>query len=151
MRLLLIALSVAMFAANGSFAARPPGQVDQPGLGEQLGQQLDRGVEELGQQLRQGWAEIRQSVDRLGVQGRVYGRLHWDKALTGATIDIQVEQNSTVVLTGSVPNETAKQKAENLARDTVGVGQVINRLAVVTPTPRPPTPPQPYLPEAGEK
>ena len=151
MRTLFAMTIVGLLAAPG--LAVGPQQVTDPagpGFGEQLGQQLDRGVEEIGQQLRRGWAEIRGTVDRLGVQGRVYGRLHWDKALNEATIDIEMQDNSTVVLTGSVSSDAAKQKAESLTRDTVGVGQVVNRLAVA-PSPQPPTPPVPHVPSSIEK
>jgi osmotically-inducible protein OsmY len=66
----------------------------------------------------------------MGLQGRVYGRLHWDKALEGASLDITIRDTTTVVLTGSVSSEAAKSKAEQLARDTTGVGNVVNQLAV---------------------
>ena len=66
----------------------------------------------------------------MGVQGRVYGRLHWDKALEGATLDISVRDGQVVVLAGKVATAAAKQKAEQLARDTVGVESVVNELAV---------------------
>jgi len=146
----LLAVAVSVLVVSSSLAAGPPPGADQPGFGEQIGEKLDRGMDELGQQLRRGWVEIRGTVDRLGVQGRVYGRLHWDKAINGATIDIEVRDNSTVVLTGSVPNEAARLKAATLARDTVGVGQVVNRLAVA-PSPQPPTPLVPYMPGGPEK
>ena len=154
MRTFIVIAASVLVAANCQ-AARPQQVTDPagPGLGEQLGERLDRGVEEIGQQLRRGWAEIRSTVDRLGVQGRVYGRLHWDKALNNTTIDIEMQGNSTVVLSGSVPSEAARKKAESLARDTVGVGRVVNRLAVAqTPTPpEPPTPPVPHVPGGSEK
>jgi osmotically-inducible protein OsmY len=66
----------------------------------------------------------------MGLQGRVYGRLHWDKALEGASLDIAIRDTTTVILTGNVPSELAKTKAEQLARDTTGVGNVVNQLAV---------------------
>ncbi len=149
----LLAIAVSLLVTANSRAA-PPSRVTDPagpGIAQQIGEKLDHGVEEIGQQLRRGWAEIRGTVDRLGVQGRVYGRLHWDKALNDATIDILVRDNSTVVLTGSVLTEGAKHKAESLTQDTVGVNQVVNRLAVAPTTPHPPTPPVPFTPSAGEK
>src|SRR5689334_2355524 len=50
-------------------------------LGEKLGKQIDRTVNQLGEDLRQEWNSLRGSIERMGVQGRVYGRLHWDNAL----------------------------------------------------------------------
>lgn len=100
------------------------------GAGEKLGEKIDRGVERLGSELRQGWAEIRRAADRMGVQARVYARLHWDKMVQPATIDIEVEDAGVVVLKGSVSTTAAKDKARQLAQDTVGVTEVIDRLAV---------------------
>jgi hyperosmotically inducible protein len=144
----LIAVGIGMLVMAGRLAAEPPTQQVQPGLGEQIGEQLDRGVEQLGHQLQRGWAEVRQTVDRMGVQGRVYGRLHWDKALTQAAIDIEVQGQDVVVLTGTVPDDAARRTAVKLAQDTVGVRQVMDKLAIAPPTP---ASSQPYAPGAGEK
>jgi len=73
---------------------------------------------------------MRKSVEKMGVQSRVYGRLHWDKALEGAKLEISVRDSQVVVLSGSVASAAAKQKAEELTRDTVGVGNVVNELSV---------------------
>ena len=61
-----------------------------------------------------------------------YGRLHWDKALENATLDIDVRDGQVVVLKGKVDSAAAKQKAEQLTRDTIGVTSVVNELAVTT-------------------
>jgi osmotically-inducible protein OsmY len=100
------------------------------GAGEKLGEKIDRGVERLGSELRQGWAEIRRAADRMGVQARVYARLHWDKMVQPATIDIEVEDTGVVVLKGNVSTMAAKDKARQLAQDTVGVTEVVDHLAV---------------------
>ncbi len=107
-----------------------PSRAQEPGE-ESFSQKLNRGVNRIGEELRQGWIEVRKSVDKLGVQGRVYGRLHWDKALADATIDIQVRDDHIVVLKGSVDSESAKNKAVQLAQDTTGVSQVVDELAVL--------------------
>jgi hypothetical protein len=101
-----------------------------PGTAEKIGQQIDRGLSQLGAELSEAWSDVRRGVEKMGVQGRVFGRLHWDKALHGAKLDISVRDNSTVVLTGSVASAEAKAKAEELARDTIGVTSVVNQLAV---------------------
>jgi hypothetical protein len=100
------------------------------GTAEKIGQQIDRGLSQLGAELSEAWSDVRRGVEKMGVQGRVFGRLHWDKALHGAKLDISVRDNSTVVLTGSVASAEAKAKAEELARDTIGVTSVVNQLAV---------------------
>jgi osmotically-inducible protein OsmY len=102
----------------------------QEGIGEQLSDKLNRGVNRLSEELRAGWAEVRAAVDKLGVQGRVYGRLHWDKDLADATLDIDVQEDHIVVLKGSVPSQSAKAKAVQLTKDTIGVREVVDKLAV---------------------
>ena len=88
----------------------PIARAEPPQDEETLGQKLDRGLDKLGRELRYGWAEVRASIDRMGVQGRVYGRLHWDKDLANATIDIEVREDKSVVLKGSVPTESRQEQ-----------------------------------------
>ena len=104
----------------------PPNQ----GVGERLGESVDRGLNTLGEKLRRTWADIRKSVDELTVQGRVYGRLRWDKALANAPIEVTVQNESTVTLSGTVADEAAHTTAVTLAQGTIGVGKVIDHLTV---------------------
>ena len=131
-KLIKAALAIGIVVAT---AAVLPAQErsEQDGFGERIGRTLDRGLDELGQELRQGWSQIRSTVDRLGVQGRVYGRFGWDKAIAGASIDVQVQGEDVVVLSGSVPKESARKKAIELANDTVGVREVVDKLRVEAP------------------
>ena len=137
-----LALVALLFAATASADPRPTPDpagpnVNPPDIGQRLGEQVDRGLNTLGEHLRRGWAEIRQMVDELSVQGRVYGRLHWDKALANAKLDISVDnavQDNTVTLSGSVPDEAARTTALNLAKDTVGVGRVVDHLTISAAT-----------------
>jgi hypothetical protein len=104
--------------------------VAQEGIGEKIGERIDRGLRKIGSELRQEWAEIRRSVERMGVQGRVYSRMRWDKNLQGASINIEVAEEKIVVLQGKIPSDAAKQKALELARDTVGVESVVDELTI---------------------
>jgi hypothetical protein len=114
-----------------ALAQTPPSPKAQPGTATKIGEQIDRGLNQIGTEFSQAWAEVRKSVEKMGVQGRVYGRLHWDKALEGATnLEISVRDGQVVVLSGTVADAAAKQKAEQLARDTVGVSSVVNELAI---------------------
>lgn len=114
-----------------SVAVAPPAQAQ--GFGERLGQQLDEGLNRLSSEVREGWASLRQSLDKMGVQGRVYSRLRWDKQLEGAELDLETPTEGEVVLRGRVTSPEAKRKAEQLASDTVGVNRVVNELQVVSP------------------
>ncbi|MGV3483497.1 MAG: BON domain-containing protein [Planctomycetaceae bacterium] len=104
------------------------------GIGERIGQQLDEGINRLSSELREGWASLRQSVDRMGVQARVYSRLRWDKQIATMDIDIDSGDAGVVTLRGRVRSAAAKAKAVELARDTVGVERVVDELAVMEPS-----------------
>jgi osmotically-inducible protein OsmY len=121
--------------ASGVIAAAqtPPAPKTQPGTATRIGEQIDRGLTQVGAELSQAWSEVRKSVEKMGVQGRVYGRLHWDKALEGANLEISVRDGQVVVLSGTVDNAAAKLKAEELTRDTIGVSSVVNELALKAP------------------
>lgn len=105
----------------------------QEGLGERLGKELDEKLNELSRELKEGWSEVESFVDRLGVRGRVYSRIHWDKALASQPIGIEANDKGVVVLTGKVKDEASRQKAVQLAEDTLGVNEVVDRLKVVQP------------------
>jgi hyperosmotically inducible periplasmic protein len=71
----------------------------------------------------------------MGVQARVYARLHWDKALNDAAISVEVQKGGLITLRGTVADRSAKTKAAELTRDTVGVERVVDDLKIV-PAPR---------------
>jgi osmotically-inducible protein OsmY len=112
----------------------------QEGTGEQAGKKVDEAIERLREgakdvagRVREGFEEARRKVDRLNVAGRVYARLHWDKALQDASISVDVGKDGLATLHGTVPNEQAKAKAEQLANDTVGVERVVNEMNIQPP------------------
>jgi hyperosmotically inducible periplasmic protein len=138
MRALLIlsinaVLMTPTLAAELQATTEPPA-ANQPGVGERVGESVDRGLTNLGQKIRKTWADFRKSVDELSVQGRVYGRLHWDKAIGSAPIEITVQNENVVTLSGSVPNEAARRTAVTLANNTIGVGKVVDHLTVAATT-----------------
>jgi osmotically-inducible protein OsmY len=102
----------------------------QEGTAEKIGRRIDKGLEQLSQEVQEAWTDVRAKVDKLGVQGRVYGRLRWDKSLAEEPIEVDVEGKDVVVLSGRVPDEETRQKALRLARDTVGVRDVLDRLRI---------------------
>ena len=80
------------------------------------------------------FARTKDSVHNMGVEARVYGRLHWDKALGGSDITLETHKDGTLVLHGVVPSAEAKIKAVLLASETIGVNKVDDLLTVGTPT-----------------
>lgn len=117
----------------------------EPGPGRRVGEKLDeagaairRDIGKAGDAMREGFHKAEASVNAMGIEGRVYGRVRWDKALDGASIDVSAARDGTVTLTGTVADVPAKAKAVRLAGETVGVTRVVDRLTAATPTPATP-------------
>jgi len=109
------------------------------GLGKRIGERLDQVIGDVRQeakdiagQVREGFEKVRGSVERMGMAGRVYARLYWDKALNKASISVYVNPEGNVTLDGTVGSEADKKRAEELAQSTVGIERVVNNLQVVS-------------------
>ncbi|HEV3164652.1 MAG TPA: BON domain-containing protein, partial [Isosphaeraceae bacterium] len=101
--------SVLLCAAltSGTCAAQeqnPPSD-SQKGTGQKVGEKIDeairdikQGVDEVSESVRERFARARESVNTMGVESRVYGRLHWDKDLNKAKIDLEVRQGGVATL-----------------------------------------------------
>jgi hypothetical protein len=100
------------------------------GIGERIGEKVDKGLNNVVSGLQKEWAQVRQSVERMGVQGRVFGRLHWDKQLESCMLDVEIRDGNVAVLKGRVPSSAVRQHAIALARDTVGVNKVIDEMTL---------------------
>jgi hypothetical protein len=130
----LMAVTIAAFAlALGAAAARS----QQEGVAQKAGEKLDEvgraikdGIEKAGETVREGFTRTRESVQAMGVLSRVYGRLHWDKALHASSIVLKGE-GGLITIRGMVADETSRTKAVTLAAETVGVTRVIDQLMVV--------------------
>jgi osmotically-inducible protein OsmY len=130
-----------------------PGQAQQPGVAERVGETLDnvgrgivRGAQEVGDSVRKKFDMVRGEVGRMGILPRVYARLHWDKTLNTARIEVQVLKDGVVVLRGVVPDSAAKAHAVLLTRDTVDVTGVVDELDVAIPAASTSTSTVPALP-----
>jgi osmotically-inducible protein OsmY len=113
-----------------------PGRAQQEGVGEKAGEKLDevgrkikRGIDKAEEAVGESFHKTRESVHNMGVAARVYGRLHWDKALNASTLHVKVE-DGVATITGSVPTAEAKTKAVSLTVDTVGVKRVIDEMTI---------------------
>jgi hyperosmotically inducible periplasmic protein len=130
-RLSALALATALIAWAGPAKAQQ-GPISE-GLNE-AGRAVKRGFQTAGQAVSSGFQKTKNSVHNMEVVSRVYSRLHWDKALTGATMEIEVQAGGVAILTGVVPSEEAKTKALTLTAETVGVNQVVNQLTIAAVT-----------------
>ena len=72
----------------------------------------------------------RSAVRNLGLTQQVETRLWQDKRLVTNQINVDVEEEGTVVLRGLVPDLIHKERAVSLAQDTRGVARVVDQLAV---------------------
>jgi len=130
-----LVLSAGLLAAWTGGAQEPQPQ-PKPTVGDKVDsavQSLKRGAKDATEAVRQQYEKARTSVHGMGVSARVYGRLHWDKALTDAKLDVDV-RDGVATLSGTVGDAVARAKAVDLTKDTVGVNRVVDRLVVQTTT-----------------
>ena len=93
---------------------------------------LKKGAISAEEAIKEKFTQAKNGVVKMEIEARVYARIHWDKALTEAKIDLATPEKGAIVLNGTVPDEKAKTKAAELAADTVGVTKVTNLLTVLT-------------------
>jgi hypothetical protein len=111
------------------------------GPGQKVGEKIDGAVQDIksgfrkaGEATREEFARAKNSVHNMGVEGRVYSRLHWDKALNDASIDLSTGSDGVLTLNGTVADANAKKRAVELAESTVGVTRVVDQLAIKPPS-----------------
>jgi len=100
------------------------------GVAKKAGEALDNAGRNIRRGVENAVARGEAAVRETDVLGRVYGRIHWDKKLTDAVIELQVAPDGTTTLRGSVADAAAKKRAVILARDTVGVTTVVDQLTI---------------------
>ncbi|MGP0066715.1 MAG: BON domain-containing protein [Isosphaeraceae bacterium] len=127
--LIAMAMALSLWVGNGG-AQQQEGAAAKAGEKiDEVGRRIKKSIEKAEDAVREGFHKTRDSVHSMGVMSRVYGRLHWDKALHAATLVVKVE-DGVVTLRGAVPTRAAKSKAVTLAAETVGVTKVIDELSV---------------------
>jgi hyperosmotically inducible protein len=105
----------------------------QQGVGERAGQAIDDAGRGIRRGVQTAFPRARAMVHEQELISRVYSRVHWDRTLVGAAIDLEVLADGTAILRGVVPDAAAKQRATVLTRDTVGVTRVNDELTVAVP------------------
>lgn len=116
-------------------AGQEPPKTTTDKLKEKVGgavQSIKKGAATAEQAIRDQFEKARAAISKMGTEARVYARLHWDKSLHKAKIDLSAPREGTIVLSGFVPDGTAKAKAVALTADTVGVDEVVDKLIVQT-------------------
>ena len=155
MTMLATALTFFAFMGFGGFA-QDVGAIDPaPGLAGTAGHTLDelgRGIkaetkrvgqrlDEVGQGIKveaghvssevaKEFEAVKSDVHKMPAQHRIYSRIHWDKSLHGAKVDVHMLRDGVVLLRGTVPTEAARHHAVELASDSVDVTAVIDELTL---------------------
>jgi|SRR6185312_14708987 len=131
---ILACFAFAVVAALGMTYGQEPSP---PSTAKRVGEKFDsavqsikRGAKGAEETIQQQYARARTAVHNMGVSGRIYARLHWDKDLQTAKIEIDVKEGGAATLRGTVPDTKAKTKAVELTMDTVGVAKVVDQLTI---------------------
>jgi osmotically-inducible protein OsmY len=113
----------------------------QQGVAEKVGEKIDevgRGIAReavsLTEAVRKRFDTVRTDVSRMGIPSRVYSRIHWEKSLHSAKIEVHLVRDGGVLLRGKVPDAAAKARALAIAMETEGVTQVFDELVPIKPT-----------------
>ena len=80
--------------------------------------------------LANGWQAMCGALSDTTPAARVAVRIHWDKELADADIQVQAAGPGVVRLEGTVSDAAQGQRAKELAQSTQGVEQVVNDLAL---------------------
>jgi osmotically-inducible protein OsmY len=70
------------------------------------------------------------SLGEASIAVRVYNRIHWDRYLSSVNVSVQTTAAGTVTVRGQAPDIALKQRILDLAKSTVGVQQVEDRLTL---------------------
>jgi osmotically-inducible protein OsmY len=87
-------------------------------------------LKDFAQHVGKGLKKVRQGLDEAELGGKIYARIYWDKQLQAAKVSIDAHVDGTVELQGTVPDAKTHDRIVDLARNTVGVKEVIDRLEV---------------------
>jgi hyperosmotically inducible periplasmic protein len=118
---------VGLLAMAWTSAAQEPkgtGEVIKEKVGQAV-ESVKKGAGQAEEAVKDQYSKAKESVQKLSIDHRVYGRLHWDKTLNAAKIEVKPGARAgAVILVGTVADANARNKAYTLALDTVGVTQV---------------------------
>jgi osmotically-inducible protein OsmY len=84
---------------------------------------------EIGEKVAVGANEAQRAVGNAGLTTKIKAKMALDDVVKAAAIDVDTE-GTVVTLSGSVGSDTERTRALQLARETEGVTQVVDRLRV---------------------
>lgn len=142
LRVAVPVLALTLLALGGTTNGQEPPKT----TGEKIKEKVDGAVDSLKrgavnaeEAIKNQYARARDAVAKMGVEGRVHARLHWDKSLVGSKVELSSPKVGVITLSGAVPDAKTRAKAVAVTTETVGVTEVIDMLTVgpVTDTPAP--------------
>jgi hypothetical protein len=86
---------------------------------------------EVGEKIAVGADKASEGLEEAALTAKVKSKMALDDTLDGSRIHVSSDNNQ-VTLTGTVVNETQHTRALMLARETAGVGNVVDHLSVGT-------------------
>jgi osmotically-inducible protein OsmY len=89
----------------------------------------ERGAE-LGEKAAQATEKVKETAHDAGITTKIKAKMALDDSVRSRAIDVSTD-GSTVTLSGTVGSATEHHRAIALARETDGVGTVVDRLTVV--------------------
>jgi osmotically-inducible protein OsmY len=93
-----------------------------------VGDHLDELTQGARQRLSIGWNAIEaRSEPQSVLRERVAGRIRSDKGFAESSIEVEV-QGTTVILRGQAPDVAGRQRAVELAKNTLGVEEVTDEM-----------------------
>jgi hypothetical protein len=88
----------------------------------------ERGAE-IGEKVAVGANEAQRAVGNAGLTTKIKAKMALDDSIQATAIDVDTD-GSIVTLTGTVRSEAERSRAVQLARETEGVTQVVDRLRI---------------------
>jgi hyperosmotically inducible protein len=131
--LVLVAGAFFLFGywTSGSFRSAEPPAVETPSPTIDTAAARERGAE-IGERAAKAVATAGASIDEGTLTAKIKAKMVLDDLVKARTIDVTTT-GSTVTLSGTVHSRKEQERAVALARETEGVTQVLDRLAVQQP------------------
>ena len=82
---------------------------------------------EIGETVAVGASEAQEALGEAALTAKIKSKMALDDTIDAGAIDVDTD-GSVVTLRGRVPDEAARQRALQLARETEGVTSVVDRL-----------------------
>lgn len=119
-------LGIFLAAAGCAQQGAAPGEAVEGLKGTSASDSFKQAAQVLGRGLKQ----VRQGLDDAELAGKIYARILWDKQLQAAKVSIDSRPGGVVELKGTAPSDRVRERVVDLAANTIGVREVLDRIEV---------------------